>query len=83
MASHISTNKKGQNCADFMLIFVLLLEEVQNCVTVGTEPFSGTLCVCETVIKSGKLAERLLHCSNRGEPGKSKLTSALSPSQAE
>lgn len=50
-----------------MVILALLLEEVQNCVTAGTEPFSGTVCVCETVIKSGKLAERLLHCSNGGE----------------
>lgn len=48
MAPHISMNKKGQNCADFMLVFALLLEAVQNCVTVGTGFFSGTVCVCET-----------------------------------
>lgn len=73
MALHISTNKKGLNCADFVLIFALLLKEVvaeaQNRVTVGIEPFSGTVCVCETLIKSGKLAEQLLHCSNGGELG--------------
>lgn len=60
-------NKKEESCARFLLIFVLLSEEGQNCVTVGAEPFSGTVCVCETVIKSGKLAELLLHCSNGGE----------------
>lgn len=48
VAPHISMNKKGQNCADFMLIFAFLLEEVQNCVIIGTEFFSGTVCVCET-----------------------------------
>lgn len=44
-ASYISMNKMDKNCADFLLILVLLLEEALTCVTAGTEPFCGTVLV--------------------------------------
>ena len=40
-----------------MLIFALLLEEVQNCATVGTEPFRGT--DCDKIKKIGRAATAL------------------------
>lgn len=57
MASPISMNKKDENYVDFLLIFALLLEEVQNCVTVGAEPFSGTVCVCDDCDKISQIGK--------------------------
>lgn len=64
MASDISTNKKGTDACRFSLTF-LSLQEAQSYVTVQLcDCLSMGQRVCETMLKSGKLAAWLLCCSH-------------------